>query len=318
MAATGSMTKPALSRRRYWLRLFRVFIIALAVALFLLPLALGFLSVWGLTRPPCNLGGDPGAFNPSYENIRFHSRNGLELDGYFIPGTNGATIINVPTFNMGRGAQLHYAQVFNEAGFHVLTFNARVCTSQGWISLGYQEVEDVQAAYDYLKTRPDVDISRVSLHGFSSASATAIMAAARMPEIRAVSAEGGYHNYNAVLELGQARNYFDALYQAGFAGGYRLITGDDMDVLSPIEVVDQFGTRPLLLIYGSKEVSLSGARQMLARAESAGVPVELWVVEGAEHGNYLSVAPVEFVRRVVGFHQSALLNDERVFLTEWG
>ena len=302
---TEQVTSP---RRRYWLRLLSIFLVALSVGLVIVPMFLGVSSIWGLTHPPCYVGSDPGSFNAAFEDIAFTSANGLHQQGYFIPGTNGATIIIVPTYNMGRGGQMNYAQVFNQAGFNVLTLNSRVCAGQGWISLGYQEVEDVRAAFEYLKTRPDVDTARVGLHGFSSATATSIIAAARIPEIRSVSVEGGYHDYLSVLEWGHAANYFDALYQVGFMLGYRLITGDNLQTLKPIDWIDRLGSRPLLLIYGSTEVSLPGARQMLDRAQESGVPAELWVVDGAGHGNYLYIAPDEYRQRVIGFHLAALVD----------
>lgn len=297
--------RPTLRSRAYWLRLLRFFLIALAFALFAVPFFLGVMSMWGLTRVPCSMGGTPG--DMPYEDVTFPTPNGLTQQGYFIPGTNGATIIQIPAFNLGRGAELHYVRVFHDAGFNVLTFNSRVCTSQGWISLGYQEVEDVQAAYEYLKTRSDVDPARVGLHGFSSAGSTGLMAMARMPELRSASAEGGYHDYADLLGLGGSATYFDTLYQFGAALAYRVFTGDEIEKLSPYDAIGHVGARPVLLVYGSREVTLPGARLMLERALQNGVPAELWVVEGAGHGNYLSVAPQEFVRRVVGFHQEALL-----------
>ncbi|MCB9450176.1 MAG: prolyl oligopeptidase family serine peptidase [Anaerolineaceae bacterium] len=297
---------PPRRSHRYWLRLARLFVVALLGALVLLPLALGAASMYGLTHPPCSPGGNPGDFNPHFESITFSSTHNLEIEGYFIPGTNGATIMIPPAFSGGRGSSLHYARVFNQAGFNVLTFESRVCTSQGWISLGYQEVDDVMAAYRYLLTRPDVDPARVGLHGFSSAGATSLMAMPRLPEIRSVSAEGGYHDYAALLgSLGEG-TYFDRLYRFAAIGAYRLFTGGNIEDLSPINAIRQIGNRPVLLVYGSLEVSLPGARLMLARAQESGVPAELWVVEGATHGGYLTVAPEEFVRRVVGFHQAAL------------
>jgi pimeloyl-ACP methyl ester carboxylesterase len=308
MTVANVVQKPVVSRSRYWFRLLSVFFVVLSLALIVAPMLMGAVSVWGLTHPPCNPGSDPSFFTTNFEEANFISPNGLGQSGYFIPGTNGATMIVVPTYNQGRGAQLHYAQMFSEAGFSVLTFNSRVCTSQGWISLGYQEVEDVEAGFAYLKTRLDVDSSRIGLHGFSSATATSIFAAARIPEIRSLSVEGGYHDYTAVLELGNARNFFDSFYQVGFAGAYRLLTGDNIQTLAPIDTLDKLGSRPLLLIYGSTEVSLPGARQMLERALSVGVPAELWIVDGAHHGDYLWVAPEEYKRRVVGFHQVALLD----------
>lgn len=281
--------------------------VSLVVGLGLVPFLFGVLSMWGITHPPCNPGGDPSGFNPAYESVDFTSTNGLKQQGYFIPGTNGATIIVVPAFANGRGAELHYARVFNEAGFNVMTLNSRVCTTQGWISLGYREAEDVKAAYAYLKTRSDVDPARVGLHGFSSAGATAIMSGAQMPEIVSVSAEGGYHDYPAVMGVGQGGTFFEQLYKQGAYAAYGWITREDIHNLSPISMIDSLAGRNLLLVYGTLEVSLPGARQMLERALNVDVDADLWVVEGAGHGGYLSIAPDEFVRRVVGFHEAALL-----------
>lgn len=308
MTAQGVEARPAYRTRRYWIRLLVVFAVTLVVVAVIFPFAGGVVFMQRLTHPPCSPGGNPGSFNPQYEDVAFTSTNGLQQQGYFMPGTNGATIIVIPAYSNGRGGDLHYAQVFNAAGFNVMTLNSRACTTRAMMSLGYQEVEDVQAAYRYLETRPDVDANRVGLHGFSSAGATSIMSAARMPEIRSVSAEGGYHDY--AVEMGWEDQNLSLLYrpfQWGALVAYRVITGDDLRELSPYNMIDQLGTRPLLLIYGSLEVTLPGARKMLARAQANGEPAELWVVEGADHGGYMTVAYEEFVRRVVAFHRNALL-----------
>lgn len=279
---------------------------ALGFALLILPLLMGLVTIWGLTHPPCDVGNTPIAFAPNYESVTFTSTNGLQLDGYFLPGTNGATIITVPAFNSGRGGQLGDAAIFYNAGFHVLTLNSRVCSSLGWFSLGYYEAEDVLAARDYLLTRPDIDPGRISLHGFSSGGATALMAAQRSPGFRSVSAMGGYHDYAVELGLGQAADFFSVLYQWGIAGGYRLFTGNDITFLSPYNNLDKLTRIPVLLIYGSTEATLSGARKMVARGQLVGVPIELWEVPGAGHGNYQFVAPTEYARRLTTFHARAL------------
>lgn len=269
---------------------------------------MGAVSMWGLTHPACNPGGNPSDFNPNYIDITFTTPKGLKQQGYFIPGTNGATIIIAPAFNSGRGAELHYARIFNEAGFNVVTIDSRACSPQGWISLGYQEVEDVQAAYDYLKTRGDIDLTRVDLHGFSSAGATVIMAGEQMPEIRGISAEGGYHDFPDVMGIGQSDLFLVQIYRLGAYTTYGWVTGTDIQNLSPISGIDQLAGRHLLLVYGSLENSLPGARKTLEAALADGVDADLWVVEGADHGGYLSVAPDETVRRLVDFHSAVLLN----------
>jgi dipeptidyl aminopeptidase/acylaminoacyl peptidase len=296
--------KTAVRSRRYWLRLVRLFVVALVGVLIIVPVVLGAVSAWALTHPGCYFGSAPTI---PYENITFPSARNITQQGYFLPGSNGATIIIVPAYGNGPGAELYDAAMFNNAGFNVLTMNSRVCMSVGYHSLGYQEVEDVEAAYAYLGTRSDVDPQRVSLHGFSSAGATSLMAAARMPEIRAVTAEGGYHEFSALFNVADTGTYFDRLYIMAGHITYTLITGSDVQNLSPLNAIGQLGTRPVLLIYGSEEISLNGAHIMLSRALENGVNAELWIVPGAGHGNYLAVAGEEFDRRLIAFHTAALI-----------
>jgi dipeptidyl aminopeptidase/acylaminoacyl peptidase len=281
------------------------FIATLTFLLLCLPFLMGVVMMMGLTRPPCGLGSTPAAFAPRFESVTITSTNGLQVEGYFLPGANGATVITVPAFNAGRGGQLEDAAVFNTAGFNVLTLNSRVCTELGWFSLGYYEVEDVLAARDYLLTRPDVDADRIGLHGFSSGGATALMTAQRAAGFRSVSAMGGYHDYAIELGLGQTTDFFSALFQWGVAGGYRLFTGNDITRLSPYNGLDQLVETSVLLIYGSTEPTLTGAQKMQARGQALGLNIDLWVVEGAGHGNYHVLEPVEYARRLTAFHGQA-------------
>jgi pimeloyl-ACP methyl ester carboxylesterase len=69
-------------------------------------------------------------------------------------------------------------------------------------------------------------------------------------------------------------------------------------------VIGDITPRPILLIYGTEEASLSGALEQLA---AAGDNAELWVVDGADHGDYLAVAPGDYEQRVIAFFDRALL-----------
>jgi uncharacterized protein len=296
--------------RGYWLRLFGLFIASLVVVLIVLPIGLGGLMMWGITHPGCGRQAGPEAYNlTNYEDIAFDTAQGLRLPGYFFPGSNGATVIVIPTLASDRTLHLDDVAIFSRAGFNVLTFDSRICDGAPYHSLGYQEAEDVEAAYTYLKTRPDVDMARVSVHGFSSAGATSLFSTARIPEIRAVSAKGGYHNFAEQLGVGQQGDLMTTLIRIGAEITYRLVTGQDVRVLSPLDAVREISPRPILLIYGSLEVSLPGARQMLAMADSSGGNAELWVVEGASHGNYLAIAGEVYEQRLVAFHSAALLDN---------
>src|SRR5687767_6454774 len=107
--------------RRYWLRLFRLFAVALAVTLLAVPMALGGVMMWGLTHPGCGRTVDPSQYGLAYEDVSFTSPRGYMLRGFFMPGDNGATVLVVPTYANDRGGDLPDAAIFNRAGFNVLT-----------------------------------------------------------------------------------------------------------------------------------------------------------------------------------------------------
>lgn len=301
---------PASTRfsRRYWLRLSGFFLFTLTWALFTLPVGHGALFMFGLLHVPCWASGvTPGDYGYTWEDVTIEARAGGAFQGYFIPGANGAAVIIPPALNQGRGNRLHEADVLRRHGYSVLTFESRRCADMGALSLGFYETAEVADALAYLLTRPEVDSNRIGVLGFSSAGATAVMAAAQLPGLRAVVAEGGYGDFPEESLGPSPQTGLIALYRTLFNGAarwiYRLVTGMDINQLSPTDVIGRIEPRPVLLIYGSREVSLVGGRQQLA---AAGPSTSLWVVPGAGHGDYLQVAPEEYERRVVEFFDQVL------------
>ena len=271
----------------------------------LIPFAVGYLFILGLTTGGCSGGGDPAAYNLPFEDVSFPSSQfKMPIKAYFIPGDNGVTVIVPPAHTNGRGSWLHEIAVLHRHGYSALTYESRSGMGHR-VSLGYAEVTEVGDALDYLATRPDVDMKKIGIHGFSSAGATAIMAGARYPTLRAVLAEGGYHDFGeAVHDTSQVQgwSFLGTFYELGTRVGYRLTTGYDLSVLSPVSVIGQIAPRPILLIYGTAEPGLPGAYLELA---AAGANAQLWAVPGATHGSYWYTAPEEFERRVIAFYDDA-------------
>ncbi len=302
-------TAPHVNRDRgYWLRLLIFFALALSLALSSLPFLLGSVSTLGLLYAPC-LGREPNPsdYDYSWEDVTLPARAGGRFRAYFIPGTNGATIIIPPSLSSGRGSRWPETLLLLRHGYNVFTFESRRCAGMGPLSLGYREVDEVADALDYLLTRSDVDPDRIGLYGFSSAGATAVMSAARLPAIRAVVAEGGYGDFVAnalgVTQRDGWQGCIETAYRWSFRPTYRLVTGLELESLSPVSVIDRIAPRPILLIYGSNEISLSGGREQKA---AAGGNAKLWIVEGAGHGNYLAVAPKAYEARLIRFFDASL------------
>lgn len=278
-------------------------LVTLIVLLALLPTGLGFVFIIGLTNTPCGGSIDPATVGLPSEPVVFPSgAAGRDVRGFFVAGSNGATIIIPPAMGSGAGSQMAEIAVFQRNGYNVLSYESRPCMGLSH-SLGRAEVDEVGAALAYLNTRADVDPERIAVHGFSSGGATAIMAAARFPQIRAVIAMGGYADFDRYLDEQIAGLWYAPLLRAGADAAYWLAAGQPMSQLSPLSAIGQIAPRPVLLIYGSDEPSLGGGRQQLA---AAGTGAELWELPGATHGSYVYTAPQAFEARTIAFLDAAL------------
>ncbi len=299
-AASPGVLREAVARGVRYAALGAVLIGLLAV---LLPTGMGWLAMWGLTHPRCGAGGIPEAYQLEAEPVEVPARTGVSYQGYFFRGTNEVSIIVPPAYASGRGGLLHEVAILVEGGYSVLTYDSRPCAGLAVHSLGIWEAEDIVDALDYLRTRADVDITRVGLHGFSQAGASNLFVAARLPEVRAVVAEGGYVDYGAqTLGLDRDQGLLMTLFVAGARLGYRMATGLPLEALRPL---DHLGAAPppILLVYGEHELTLHGAR---AAAESSPM-ITLWTVPGGRHGSYVASAGREvYAARVLDFFDAAL------------
>lgn len=296
-------------------RTLRIGFVARAVALLallavlIIPFAMGYLLMVPLTLPGCGGGGNPADLDLPFEDVSFPSS---EFDrptpAYFIPAAesgvpNGGTVIVMPTGSAARGDRLYEIQIYHEAGFQVLTYSSRACVAPVSGTLGSREAGQIPDALAYLAARPDVDMNRVGVHGFSAGGAAAILAAARYPALRAVVAEGNYADFPAQVEVSTPANFgiLSLSLRLGAQVAYRQATGEDWSRLSPITAIASIPPRKIMLIYGTLEPGLDGGRRMAEIAHA-----DLWVIPGAVHGGYLGVAYEEYVARVPAFMRAAL------------
>ncbi len=281
--------------------------LAIVIPLLLaLPFALGFGFISVLTAPGCGGGQDPASMGWTVADVRFPSSEFPEqmIPAYWIPAADpvsGQSVIVVPT-DGARGGRLDEVAAYHAAGVHVLTYDARTCLAPVSNSLGYREADAVGDALAYLRTRADVDTTKIGLHGFSAGGAATLMAAARFNEqIAWVVSEGGYHDFGAEIDANSIAHLplgLGALFRWGALFGYRVTVGVDMSVLSPINAIADIDA-PVLLIYGTNEPSLDGARDM---ARIGGENVTLWEVPGAPHGGYIAaVGAPEYAERIKAF-----------------
>ncbi|MBK8024183.1 MAG: dienelactone hydrolase family protein [Chloroflexi bacterium] len=289
----------------------RITVFAAVALLLILPTALGAGFMATLIAPLCTGGFDPAQVGLAYEEVSFPSSEfGRPTPAYFIPPAStadprGATVIVLPTGAASRGDRIGEILIYHEAGLNVLSYASRTCVGGAANTLGDREADQVADALAYLATRPDVDPAHIGLHGFSAGGAAALLAAARIPQVAAVVAQGGYEDFPAQVDASVPANLgpLSPFFRFGAQMTYRLSTGNDWSRLSPVGVIASIAPRPVLLVYGTNEPGLAGGQRMRDLSHA-----ELHVVEGAAHGNYLDFGPVsdDYRARVASFMRAAL------------
>jgi fermentation-respiration switch protein FrsA (DUF1100 family) len=249
---------------------------------------------------------------PSFHSEQAPAADGLQLGGWFIPPDpqgDGATLIYVHGLGTHRGELLSQAAMLARHGYGALLIDLRNHgESEGTVTtLGYAEVEDVRGAVAYLLTRPEVDPERIGLVGCSMGGATAIRAAARIHEVRAVVAQCAYASVED--NVAEGMRAFVGLPTFPFAllvvwFGERE-AGVRLRQVRPIDDVAQIAPRAIMFVHGELDTAVP-PQNSLRLYQAAGEPKALYLVPNAGHGGFMAAGPAEFERRVAGFLETHL------------
>ena len=128
----------------------------------------------------------------SAEEAHFQTTDGVEIAAWYIPATDGKTVILRHGSGETASSVLPHAAVLARHGFGVLLADARGHGSSAGeaMDFGWYGDKDISAALDYLSTRPEVDIEKVAVVGMSMGGEEAIGAIGSDRRIAAVIAEG--------------------------------------------------------------------------------------------------------------------------------
>ena len=290
---------------RYWLNL-AIFAAAMLALIPLLVLTgISYLYTGLFTRTPCvrasRTPADIGLTH--FEEVTFQTLDGVTAHGWYVPPLNGAVVVLMPGLGGARDGMFDDAAILARHGYGLLMYDPRVCNVPGSRnSLGYVETNELLGAVEYLSHRPDAP-PHIGALGFSEGGVTVIRGAARDERIRAVVAEGGFHDLAQHVYHGNQSPLVRRFIEWQVLMFFRLDTGIDPAQISSVTDIGRIGPRPLLLIYGENEAERGGAELLYNAAQQ---PKELWIVPGAGHGGYIGVAPQEYERRVVTFFDKAL------------
>jgi len=160
--------------------------------------------LYGVTHPPRERTQlDPADLLLRAEDVTFHASDDVLLSGWLVKGAPRAPVI-VLCHDLGgsRSALLNSAVSLNRAGYALLVFDFRghgLSTGSGGF-LGVDEKRDILGAIEFLKSRSDVDGSRLGLWGIGMGAYAGTLAALDSPEIVALALDSLYPDVSSQME----------------------------------------------------------------------------------------------------------------------
>lgn len=257
--------------------------------LFIAPLLLPYFLAGASTRPQDrDLAETPAQYGRDFEEVEFHSRDGLSLAGWYLegPGNKPAIVYSHGLFR-SRREMLERASVLNRLGYPGLLVDLRSHggSQRDAVSLGYRERLDVAGARDFVLREKGQ--KEVVLLGASMGAVAALNAAPELdPAPRAVIADSPFLDLeetvsrHARLLLGLPAFPFGRLFVWNFAR----INGFAPEELNVRRALRQMGEVPILLIYGTEDERMPESTR---RAVWEAIPhghKKLLLFEAAGHG----------------------------------
>lgn len=244
-----------------------------------------------------------------FEEVRVTTADGLRLYGWFIPGTQRATVMVVHGYKDSRSSMLGVAEILHNYGYQVLLVSLRGhdMNDGEQISFGLRELKDLEAFYEYLRLKPGVDPRRIGMFGVSMGGTISIGFTANTPGIRALVSDCAFSS--VADTVGTSVRFFTGLPEFPFAPMVVFWTerelGGSMNDIDAKKWIPGIAPRPVLLLQGGADQVVSpesGARLF----EAAREPKELWFEPDVGHAEFLRKRPAEFEQRITAFYRRHL------------
>jgi pimeloyl-ACP methyl ester carboxylesterase len=218
--------------------------------------------------------------------IRLPTQRGRHLFGRLLPATITPAPGVVVLHGWGANAELMLplARPLQAAGMTVLLIDARNHGGSDGDTFSSMPrfAEDLDAAIDWLKTRPEALPDRIAVVGHSVGAAAALLAASRRADLAGVISLAAFAHPAAMMRrwlAGKNLHWFPL-------GWYVLryvqhVIGHRFDAIAPLNTIAKV-TCPVLLVHGSEDSTVPVADAHAIHAQRPGERVRLLVLPG-EH-----------------------------------
>jgi fermentation-respiration switch protein FrsA (DUF1100 family) len=220
----------------------------------------------------------PAQFGLQAEDVWLRAADGSKLHAWFLParGAAKATVLHLHGNAANVSNHLPLVAWLPPAGYNVLMLDYRgFGRSEGQPSLD-GVVDDAAAALAYLRTRPEVDASRLIVLGQSMGGATALRLLARdATGVRLGIIDSAFASYR---QIAQEAMLGSVVLAPAIPLVLLALPGADKDPLAAVAKIHV----PLIFVHGTRDAVIGHDHSAQLHA-AANAPKELWTVEGADH-----------------------------------
>jgi hypothetical protein len=222
----------------------------------------------------------PDKFGLAYQEVRFKTRDGLELYAWFIPAQGRALGTVLQLHGNAENISTHFTSLawMPARGFNLFAFDYRgYGASEGTPGLDGVQL-DIDAALETLLARDDIDKNRIVIYGQSLGGALAayyVEHTQHRDRIRALVLESAFSDYVDVAKEKFTDHWFTWPFQ-----WIPDLWVDDR--YSPLPGMASISPIPLLVLHGDRDrtVPMHHGQRLY---EAAREPKQLWIVPGAGH-----------------------------------
>lgn len=239
--------------------------------------------------------------------------DGVSLAGWYIPapdaGPEAPTIVIAHGHGVNKSAVLSRAEVLHD-DYNLVLFDFRNHgqSEEAMTTIGLRERLDLSAVIGWLEANKAP--ASIGVLGVSMGGAASLMDARTDIRVDALVVESTHATLANALGARLDRQGYPLSLPGAWAillGGL-IRSGEDMSAADPVEAIEDYGARPLLLIAGGMDdtVGSTDARDLLAAARAGGADVTLQVCAEAGHAASLERCPDDYRDWVLGFFADAL------------
>lgn len=245
------------------------------------------------------------------EDVRISGPQGT-LAAWYLPARNGCTIICCHGIHDNRAQWIEQmARLHQRSGYGALIFEmAGHGESEGnLVTYGVREAHDVAAVVEYLRSRGDVDMTRLGIIGYSLGAIAAVLAATEIPELKCVIIESGFadlkQDISALFHRYTGLPAFPFANIVVFWG--QLIGGVRLADIRPARVIHMISPRAVFIISDLADQLANEPYDGMELYTQAGEPKRLWQLPGVGHVQAFVAQPEEWIARVGAFLDEHLM-----------